>query len=235
MIRTLVRCAIAIGIISHSILSYAQDQATIVRVQDQTQIGGLAGIVLLINPGNTHYSKAFITDVNGQASIPRMDCKICTITAFDPQHLFYDKSIEFDSQSTSLNLILRIRPIIDRIGIPGSIKASVVVYGPSGALLQNQNIVVRPTVIVLGSDADYNRVMIETTDSSGSVTNELIPDKYIVATIIDGKPWETVFEIFKSKIQCRAKARNCIDPSFRPSPPTQNVEAHLSAVNPISE
>jgi hypothetical protein len=235
MVQTLVRCAIVIGIISHSNLSYAQDQATIVRVQDQTQIGGLAGIVLLMNPGNIHYSKAFITDVNGQASISRMDCKICTITAFDPQHLFYDKSIEFDSRSTSVTLILRVRPIIDRIGIPGSIRVNLVVYGSSGEPLSDQNVVIRPTMILLGADEDYNRVITDTTDSNGLVLVGLIPGKYIVATIIDGKPWEITFEIFKSKIQCRTKARNCINPSFRPSPPTQNVEAHLLAVNPISE
>jgi hypothetical protein len=112
---------------------------------------------------------------------------------------------------------------------------NLVVYGSSGEPLSDQNVVIRPTMILLGADEDYNRVITDTTDSNGLVLVGLIPGKYIVATIIDGKPWEITFEIFKSKIQCRTKARNCINPSFRPSPPTQNVEAHLLAVNPISE
>jgi len=195
----------------------------------------LPGIVLLVNPGSILDSKAFITDVKGQASIPHMDCKICTISAFDTRHLFYDKTSEFDGRSTSVTLLLRIRPVIDRIGIPGSIQANLVVYGPSGVPLQNQNVVVRPTMIVLGTDADYKGVIDVTTDSKGLIIVALVPGEYVVATIIDGKPWETAFEVYKSKIKCRAKSRSCIDPSFRPSPPTQNVEAHLSAVDPISE
>jgi len=204
-------------------------------VQDKTQIGGIAGIVLLVSQGNTHKFQAFITDPNGQASIDHLDCDICTITAIDPRGSFFSRTIEFDRHSSPITVILELRPIIDRIGYPGTILAKIKIYGPTGEPLSNQQVVIRPAVTILDSNIDSNWIYAETTDSNGQVSAELLPGEFVVAAILGEEPWEAAFHIEKSKVKCRAKARNCIDPSFRPSPPTQNVEAHLSAVNPISE
>jgi hypothetical protein len=234
MKRFFLHLLIIFGIISASAVSQAQNSETIVNV---TAGDGeaLPGIVLLVHPGNFLYSKTFITDIHGKSSIPHFDCSVCVVTAYDSKHLFYDKSIEFDSKSSSIDLMLRLRPGIDRIGIPDSVRVNLILNGSNSKPLPNQNIIIRPKIVALGVDNDYNRVIIDTTDSNGSVTDELVPGKYIVATLVDGKPFESEIEIYKSKIHCKPKAKNCWNPSFRSHPPTQNVEAHLSAVEPYSE
>jgi hypothetical protein len=130
---------------------------------------------------------------------------------------------------------LELRPGIDRFGIPDSILVNLTVYGSDGKPLPNLNIITRPKTVALGVVDDYNRIITGSTNSTGLFIVALVPGKYIVATLIDGNPLESEFEIYKSKIHCKPKAKNCWNPSFRPHPPTQNVEAHLSAVNPYSE
>jgi hypothetical protein len=77
----------------------AQQPLIRVRVTTQSLVEGLAGIVLLVNPGRLLRSQAFVTDSNGVALIPRPDCEICTISAIDPRKLFEEKTTEFNRTS----------------------------------------------------------------------------------------------------------------------------------------
>jgi hypothetical protein len=235
MARTLLRSAIVIWIISASIISRAEDPATIVRVQDQTQIGGIAGIVLLVNPGNFHNSKVFITDALGQASIPQMDCKICTISALDTRHLFYDKTTEYDGRSTSVTLTLELTPTDCRLWIPGSIDVTVTVFGPGGEPLPNQSVVIRPTVMKLDTESDSNRAVALITDSRGLVSAELVPGDYVIATIIGEKPWESTLRIVGIQSKCTAKMQKCIYSSLGATQPAQSMAAHLTATSATSQ
>lgn len=233
MVRTLVRSLVAIGIISASIIAWSEDPATIVRVLDKTEIGEIGGVVLLVNQGRNF--RAFVTDAHGQASVDHLNCEICTVSAIDPSGLFFSRTIEFDSRKSLVTVILGLRPGIDRIGYPGTIVANIKVYGPTGEPLPNQRVVIRPAETILDSNSDTNWIYTETTDSNGQVSATLLPGEFVVAAILGEKPWEAVFHIEKSKLKCRPKARNCIDPSFRASPPTQDVVAHLSATNETSQ
>lgn len=233
MVRTLIRFVIAIGIISASIAAFGEDRATVVRVQDQTEIGGIGGVVLLVNQGRNF--RAFVTDAHGQAPVDHLNCDICTVSAIDPSGLFFSRTIEFDSRKSLVTVILGLRPGIDRIGYPGTIVANIKVYGPAGDPLSNQLVVIRPAATILDSNSDTNWIYTEITDSNGGVSATLLPGDFVVAAILGEKPWEATFHIEKSKIKCRPKARNCIDPSFRASPPTQDVVAHLSATSATSQ
>jgi hypothetical protein len=212
-------------------IGHAEDAATLVRVLDVTEVEGVAGVVLIVNPGSALRSRAFITDAGGQASVPHPNCSICTITALDPTGSFFDKTVEFDGRSKSIRLILRLRPVIDRVFDPGAIRVKVAVYGPSGEPLPNQSIVVRPAVMTL----DANWFIPGATDPNGLVTIELPPGEYTVATLLGEKPWEAPLRIAESNSKCAKKAQKCIDSSLRASPPQQTATARLSAASVTSQ
>jgi hypothetical protein len=221
------RYAIVFGIMFASIIGWAENSATVVRVLDETEVEGLAGIVLLVNPGNMDDSQVFVTDVHGLVSVPHQNCRICTITALDPRGLFFGKTTEFDSRSLSITLILEVQPNIERFWTPGSIQVSVAVYGPNGELLPNQIVAVRPRVMTLDTNRDANRIYQSTTDSNGLVSAKLLPGDYTIATLIGGKPWEAPLLITASKSKCTAKKQKYIDSSPGNSHTNQLIAVHL--------
>jgi hypothetical protein len=219
--------------ISTTAIAQAENPTTLVRVQDVTGVEGIAGVVLLVNPGGVHNSKVFITDTHGLASVPRFDCSICIITAMDPRGSFFDKTTEFDGQSSSLTMILEIRPTIDKFWTPGSLQVNVILFGPSGDPLPNQDVVIRPAVMMLDTNPDTNGFHTETTDPKGLVIAELLPGKYVIATLIGGKPWEAPLRIAASKSKCPAKTQKCIDSEPRGGSPKRYLAAHLSAAGGV--
>jgi hypothetical protein len=231
MTRHLIRCAIAIWIVSTSIVTMAENTATLVRVLDVTESQGDAGVVLLVNPDRALNSRAFITDADGRASVPHLNCSICTITAMDPTGSFFDKTTEFDSRSKSVTIILQLRPVIDRVFDPGAIEVSVRVDGPSGEPLPKQQVVFRPTVMTL----DANWFFKVTTDPNGMAAAQLPPGEYTVATFLGGKPWEAPFRVAEGNSKCAEKVRKCIDSSLGVSPPKQHIAVQLSAASSISQ
>src|SRR2546423_4004548 len=76
--------AVVIGMGCASGLAGAQNPATIIKVLDATGVEGVAGVVLLINPGDTRKSVAFVTNGRGEAITNGLQCAICTVSAFDP-------------------------------------------------------------------------------------------------------------------------------------------------------
>lgn len=190
MIRHLLRHAIAFGIMSAGTAAWAQNRGPVLRVLDTTKVEGIAGVVLLVNSGGSHNSRAFITNSDGWVSLP---CDLCTVTALDPTGLFFSKTTEFDSRSSSIILTLQIRPNVDTVGNPGARNAAVAVYGGSGERLRNQPVIVRPTVMTFENNWSYRG----STDSRGVVSAQLRPGQYVVATLIAGRPWEAPLRIPK--------------------------------------
>jgi hypothetical protein len=232
MARDLLRYTIVIWVVSTSIVVRAENAATLVRVVDVTG-DRIAGVVLLVNPGNTHKFQAFITDVNGQAYVPRLDCGICTISAMDPSAMFFSRTTEFNSKSSSVTLVMKIRPVIDKAFDPGSVPVTATVYGPRGELLPNQQVVVRPNVVTLDRDWSYmtldsNWPFLLTSDPRGQISVELHPGEYTVATMIGEEPWEAPLHVTGRESECAEKLRKCIDSARRASSPAQLITVHLA-------
>ena len=240
MTRNLLSGVMAIWIVSTSMVGRAENTAILIRVLDMTGMNGIAGVVLLVNPGNTHKFQAFITDVNGQASVPRLNCSICTISAMDPSALFFSRTTEFDSKSSSVTLMLENRPVIDKAFDPGSVQVTVTVYGPGGELLPNQHVVVRPNMVTLDRDWSYmtldtNWPFLVTSDPRGQVRVALHPGEYTVATLIGEKPWEAALHVTGRESKCAEKLRKCMDSARRASSHPQITTVHLATANPFSQ
>jgi hypothetical protein len=147
----------------------------------------------------------------------------------DPRGLFFSKTTEFDGRSLSITLVLEVKPVIDIVFVPGSVRVNVAVYGPSGEPLSHQRVVVRPTVMTLDTNWRY----LITTDSKGMISPELLPGEYTVATLLGDKPWEAPLRVTKSK--CAKKVRKCNDSLLGASNPRQPITVHLSAASANSQ
>jgi hypothetical protein len=203
MTRNAIIFTVVIWIISTSIIGWAESPVTVVRVLDASQVEGIAGAVVLINLGSPQDSKAFAADKNGIAYISDLNCSTCVITAIDPRGLFFSKTTEFDRQSSSVTLILQLRPVIDKLGEPGAIFVNIAIHDQSGAAMVNRDIVVRPREMTLTPES--NRFYKFTTDSKGQNKARLIPGDYSVAMLVDGKVLEAPSSIAVER------SRRCAD------------------------
>lgn len=168
-----------------------------VRVLNPSGVEGIAGAVLLVNPGRSDKSIAAVTDKDGNASLPSLDCEICTMTVADPKGLFDSRTTEFHGGSSSVTLTLPLKPIIDVVHKPGSISCRLLVLGPDGTRLSNRELVIRPNELTL----QVNWVSEVLSDTSGIVTAQLMPGEYTLATLIDEKPFQHRFDVGKGKSQ----------------------------------
>jgi hypothetical protein len=183
---------------------------------------------LVVNPGDAVKSQAFVTDSEGRASVPRLSCGVCTITAQDPRGLFSSKTTEFDGQSSSVTLTLQVRPIVDTVGQPGSKTANVVVYGPAGSPLPRQRIVVRPRVMTL----EQNWLYMLTTDSEGCITARLLPGEYDVAALLGDQAWEAPLGVTQTRRSGRSRER--LDSPLAAPCSKGAIVIHLSMANTTS-
>jgi hypothetical protein len=154
-----------------------------VRVLDPSQTEGIPGAVVLLNPGDVHKSRAFVTDRSGNVSIPDVDCKFCIVTAMDPRQLFQNATTQFQGGAASVTLVLPVRPIIDTLWQPGSIKLAVRVADRDGSRLPNQAVLVRKEVETI----ENHSFSVLTTDSRGLITIELPPGEYVLASLVHGE------------------------------------------------
>lgn len=191
MIRQILRHAVAICIMFAAVAGWAQNGGSVIRVLDQTGLRGIAGIVLLVNPGDSHHSSAFVTSADGRAFLPHLDCDLCTVTALDPTGLFVNKTTEFEGRSPSITLTLEVQPIIDYAFDPEAKDVAIAINGPDGKVLPNQRVAIRPTVMTFETNRSYRK----TTDSKGFVRAKIRPGEYTVATVIGDIPWEASLRI----------------------------------------
>jgi hypothetical protein len=194
-----------------------------VRVADQSLIEGLAGIVLLVNPGGVNHSQAFVTDSTGVALIPRPDCEVCTISAIDPRKLFEEKTTEFSRNASSVNLAMRVLPLIERICDPGAISVQISLIGPNGSLYANRPAVLRPSVISLGESSFWPFI----TATDGVIDTGLVPGCYTIAGLQNETPVEAQFCLSERKSKGSIQRRGTRLSICATAPPTP-IAVHLS-------
>lgn len=188
-----------------SVLS-AQNSSTAIRVLDASGVEGISGVVLLINPGDARKSQALVTNAQGEAATHGLQCEICTISAFDPHGLFASRTTEFSSSSSSFNLVMQLRPLIDTVGDPKAVSIELMINNSKGEALAQQNVVIRPAVMTLEND----RVSVQKTDSAGHLDAQLRAGDYVVGVLNGNSASEVRFEIRAAKEQCSDETATCI-------------------------
>jgi hypothetical protein len=206
LIYRLTFLAIAMGMVCAADAAPSQPPATVIRVLDATGAEGIAGIVLLVNPGDARKSEAFVTNAQGEAIAHDLQCEICTVSVFDPRGLFASRTTEFSSYSSSFSLVMRLRPLIDTVGDPKAVSVELVINDSKGEPLAQQNVVIRPTVMTL----ENNRVSVQKTDSTGHVNAQLRAGGYVVGVLNGNTASEVGFEIAPVKEQCSSDTATCI-------------------------
>ena len=201
----------------------AQNPSTVIRVLDASGVEGIAGVVLLVNPGDARKSQAFVTNVRGEIITHDLQCEICTISAFDPRGLFTSRTTEFSSSSSSYSLVMQLRPLIDTVGDPKAVSIDLLINNPKGEPLAQQNVAIRPTLMTL----ENHQFFVQKTDVKGHVKVQLRTGQYTVASLNGGAPSEAQFEIMRAKRECSGGAVACIVASPRSSHHTKPVSLHL--------
>jgi hypothetical protein len=224
--RSILIAAIAVWMSSSCIMGATQNTTIEVRVLNQTQVEGVSGAILLVNPGINGRSKAFIADEQGFARIPYLHCSPCVITAIDPTGLFISRSTEFDGHSASIKLILPIRPHYEMVGTPGAVPISMVVTNSDGTLMVNSKVIIHPQEIVLTPESNW--FWTATTDSKGQIKDELPPGEYILAKFENGKVWETPFSVAPEIEQkCAYAKETCINSLAKKSKTKKSINVIL--------
>ncbi len=217
------RFALAIAFMCLNQAVPAQQPLIRVRVTDVSLIEGLAGIVLLVNPGPLYKSQAFVTDSSGVALIPRPDCEVCTISAIDPRKLFEEKTTEFSKSTSSLEMAMRVLPLIDQICLPGTISVHISIIGSDGSPYANHPVILRPSVIDLGESSFWPWI----TAPDGLLNAGLVSGCYTIAGLQAGKPLEAQFCLSEKKSKGSIQRRGTRLSICATAPPTP-VAVHLS-------
>lgn len=199
----------------------------VVRVLDPST-APMAGVVLLVNPGRPLDSLALITDSRGYATLPDLDCKACVITAMDPRRLFFSTTTEFEGEARSVTLVLPVRPVVNILFLPGSIRATVQVNGPDGRPLPGQAVLVRPKVEAMEDNWFY----VDTTDHKGRVSIKLRPGEYVLASLVNGKFLEAPLNLaLNVKQECSERQVRCLIADAPRAAPKVPLVVSLTAPN----
>ncbi|HUY80765.1 MAG TPA: hypothetical protein VMU92_03495 [Acidobacteriaceae bacterium] len=227
LIYRLFSLAIAMGMGCAGGVAHAQNPSTVIRVLDASGVEGIAGVVLLVNPGDARKSVAFVTNAQGEAITHDLQCEICTISAFDPRGLFASRTTEFSSSSSSFSLVMQLRPLIDTVGDPKAVSIELVINDSKGEPLAQKNVVIRPTVMTL----ENNRVSVQKTDSTGHVNVQLRAGDYTVGVLNGGTASEVRFEIAPTKKLCSSGRTTCIVATPQSPHHMKPVSLQLPATN----
>jgi hypothetical protein len=214
-----VAAAIVITGMSHIVLG--QNPSTKIRVLDATGVEGIAGVILLVNPGDARKSEAFVTNTQGEASMHGLQCEICTISAFDPRGLFAGRTMEFSNSNTSFSFVMYTLPLIEKVGDPKAMSIELVIHDSKGEPFAQQNVVIRPRIITMENN---NLLSVQRTDATGLVAAKLLAGNYIVGALNGNSASEARFEITTAKEECSERAGTCIVASPR----------YLSHIKPVS-
>jgi hypothetical protein len=82
LIYRLFSLTIAMGIVRAGDVAHAQNPSTVIRVLDASGVEGIAGVVLLVNPGDARKSVAFVTNAQGEATTHDLQCFLRSSSAF---------------------------------------------------------------------------------------------------------------------------------------------------------
>ena len=205
--------------------AYAQTPSTVIKVRDASGVEGIAGVVLLVNPGNTQKSRAFVTNAQGEVITHDLQCEICTISAFDPRGLFDSRTTEFSSSSSSFSLVMQLRPLIDTVGDPKAVSLELLINDSKGEPLAQRTVVIRPTILTL----ENNRLSVQSTGSTGHVNVQLRKGDYTVGVLDGDTVSEARFEIATAKEQCTSGTATCIVSSPQSSLRPKLISLQLSS------
>ena len=218
---------IAVAICCVGDVAHVQNRSTVIRVLDASSVEGVAGVVLLVNPGDARKSVAFVTNAQGEAITHDLQCEICMVSEFDPRGLFASRTTEFSSSSSTFSLVMQLRPLIDTVGDPKAVSIELVIHDSKGEPLAQHTLVIRPTVMTL----ENNRLSVQRTDSSGHVKAQLRAGDYTVGVLNGGAISDIQFEITTAKKQCSKGATTCIVASLQSSRHTKPVSLHLPSTS----
>jgi hypothetical protein len=232
MIRNATICMIVGWIVSASILGWAENSPIVVRVLTTNKNEGIDGVVLLLNPGNTNKSKVFITDKNGVAYISGFNCSTCTVTAIDPRGMFFSATTEFDRRSSTITLIMEVRPIVDKVGEPGAMETEITIQDSGGIPLPKQDVIVRPREMTLTRESNW--FYTDTTDSKGKIRAKLTPGEYTIARLVNGEVWEASFSVIVQRSKrCAEEEKKRIQSSFFKKGPEDFLTVRISKITLI--
>lgn len=228
LIRIALSLAVVGGIAVSSFGSSAQTSSTVIRVLDPSELEGIAGVILLINPGAYRKSQALVTDTKGDATARDLNCAICTVTALDPRGLFVSRTTEFSASSHLFRLVLAIQPLIDIVGDPKAVSIDLAINDSKGQPLTRHDVVIRPTLLTL---EESNRLSVQGTGPTGHVNVRLRAGAYTVATLDKDSVSEAQFEISTAKGRCSSSTVTCIVASPRSSGRMKAISLELSSGN----
>lgn len=191
-------------------------------------VAGVAGVVLLINPGDTRKSVAFVTNGRGEAITNGLQCAICTVSAFDPRGLFSSRTTEFSSSSPSFSFVMQLRPLIDTVGDPKAVSVELVIRDSKGEPVAQQDVVVRPTLVTL----EMNQLSIQKTDAAGRLTVHLRAGEYAFGMLSGGIASEARLAVATVKEGCVGGAVTCVVASPQSTRYLKAVDIQLSSVGP---
>ncbi len=217
---------VVLGIWCANSAAYAQSPSTAIRVLDASGVEGVAGVVLLINPGDTRKSVAFVTNARGEAIANGLQCAICIISAFDPRGLFSSRTTEFSSSSPSFSFVMQLRPLIDTVGDPKAVSLELVIRDSKGEPVAQQVVVIRPNIVTFEKD----QLSMQKTDAAGRISVQLRAGEYAVGILSGGVASEARFEIATAKKACVEGAGTCIVASPQSTHHPKAVDIQLSFV-----
>jgi len=233
MIHKAVIIMIMGGFLAVNNLAYAENPEIAVNVYVGDESEGVEGIVLLVNSGRANESSVSITDEEGKAYLPALNCNTCIITALDPRGLFYAKTTEFGGRTKSVVIFMQIRPVINKVGDPGAMWVDIIVHDPTGTPLAKQNVIVRPRDVTLTLESNW--FYTDTTDSKGRIRAKLLPGEYIVARLTNGEVMEASFSVkVKQSKQCAEEEEKRIQSSFTNTNTVHFLTVRLSEASSTS-
>jgi hypothetical protein len=220
---------LAVGVVINNVVdaAHAQDPSTVIRVLDASGVEAIAGIVLLVNPGDSRNSQIFVTNAQGEAIAHGLQCGICTVSAFDPRGLFTTRTTEFSSSSPAFSLIMQLHPVVDTVGDPKALLIELVIHDSKDRPLAHQNLVIRQTTMTF----EDNCVSVQRTDSMGHVNTYLRAGDYTVGVLIGESASEIRFEVKTKKKQCSGATVTCVVASAQSSHLPSTVRLQLPSGN----
>ena len=228
------RIVLSVILISTSVLNgslSAQTSSTMIKVLDPSEVEGIPGVMLLINPGDRRKSLALVTDAKGEANTRDLNCVICTITAVDPHGSFVSRTTEFLGSSARFSLVLAIQPLLNIVGDPKAVSIEIAINDARGQPWVQHEVVIRPTVMTL----ENNRLSVQNTGPTGRVNVQLRAGNYTVATLTGDTISEAQFEIVTAKEQCSSGTATCRVVSPRASVRVKPISLRLSNDNDSSK
>lgn len=220
---------IILWIIYPFLFALGQNTTVEVRVLDKTEIAGIPGAIVIVNPGKNSQSKAYVTDDNGNVSLTGFSCTTCLVTVMDPRGIFLNQTTILDRKKSPVSIILAVRPNYNMVDDPAEVPITITVYNVSKTPVANSEVLIRPREIILTPEANwFSRVP---TDSNGQVKIRILPGEYVLASFVNEQLFESPFSV-ASEIdeKCSSKKIRCMNSSAKTFNNKQPIVVNLTEI-----